>query len=357
MTEIKIGVIGFGRMGRKHIKAILASTDWKLKYICDTMPDKEDEAHQTAPDAIFTTNEDDIFNDPEVQAVSLCTLADARLAQVAKAIKTNKHIIAEKPVAHTIHDEWEAVRLVESASVISTVNMYLVNAWYTREMKEFVATGEIGDLAIMRICHMTPGLAPGEGHEHEGPAFHDCGMHYVNIARWFADSEFKTGHAQALRMWDYKDPWWLQCHGTFENGVVFDITQGFVYGQLSKDQTHSSYMELIGTKGFVRMTHDFKTAVVEKHGVTVTERVERKYGEKNIGRLFDNVAKAIRSGDSSELVSFRSSVIASEFAAKMLDDCRKNDLPSIGTNEELVAIRERRSKMTDGYGLLHKREN
>ena len=32
------------------------------------------------------------------------------------------------------------------------------------------------------------GLVPGEGHEHEGPAFHDCGMHYVDIARWYAES-------------------------------------------------------------------------------------------------------------------------------------------------------------------------
>lgn len=32
------------------------------------------------------------------------------------------------------------------------------------------------------------------------------------------------------------------------------ITQGFVYGQLSKDQTHNSYVDIIGTKGVVRMT-------------------------------------------------------------------------------------------------------
>ena len=50
-------------------------------------------------------------------------------------------------------------------------------------MKEYIEQGEIGELAIIRICHMTPGLAPGEGHEYEGPAFHDCGMHYVDITR------------------------------------------------------------------------------------------------------------------------------------------------------------------------------
>ena len=74
--------------------------------------------------------------------------------------------------------------------------------------------------------------------------------------------------------------WWLQCHGTFENGVVFDITQGHVYGQLSKDQTHNSYIDVIGTKGIARMSHDFKTAVVELRGVNETHRIEKPYGGK-----------------------------------------------------------------------------
>lgn len=81
-----------------------------------------------------------------------------------------------------------------------------------------------------------------------------------------AESEYKTWHAQAVRMWNYEKPWWLQCHGTFENSIVFDITQGHVYGQLVKKQTHNSYVDIVGTKGIVRMTHDFKTAVVELHG-------------------------------------------------------------------------------------------
>ena len=34
-------------------------------------------------------------------------------------------------------------------------------------MKEIYPAREIGELAIIRICHMTPGLAPGEGHEYE----------------------------------------------------------------------------------------------------------------------------------------------------------------------------------------------
>lgn len=174
---------------------------------------------------------------------------------------------------------------------------------------------------------------------------------------WLAGSDYKTGHAQAIRMWNYKDPWWLQCHGTFENGVVYDITQGFVYGQLSKDQTHNSYMELIGTKGVVWMTHDFSTAVVDIRGVNITERIERPHGGKNIDCLCDMMANSIMSGVRNEnMPCFRDSVIASEYAWRMLEDARKNELPSMGDLKTLEEIHVRRAHMTNGYGLLKKKQ-
>ncbi|MCQ2239585.1 MAG: Gfo/Idh/MocA family oxidoreductase [Bacteroidaceae bacterium] len=356
METLKIGLIGLGRMGEMYLRALLASEVWQVVYICDVSPIAKELAAQLAPKATFVTDEDIIFNDPKVNCVGLFTLADVREAQIEKALKFHKHVIAEKPIAYNLKDELRAVEVSEAAEEFTTVNLYLRNAWFCREMKRFVQSGEIGELAIIRVCHMTPGLSPGEGHEFEGPSFHDCGMHYVDITRFFADSEFSTGHAQAVRMWSYKDPWWLQCHGTFENGIVYDITQGFVYGQLSKDQTHNSYIELIGTHGFVRMTHDFKTAVVEKHGINITERVERPHGGKNIARLCQKMADSIVSGRrSTHLPSFRDSYIASEWAWKMLDDCRKNDLPAIGNLETLHQIHVRRANMTNGYGLLKKR--
>lgn len=342
-------------MGGFFLNALLANSDYQVKTICEHNEGAHASIAERAPMAKITTDEDEIFNDPEIQLVVLSALADTRLRQIRKAVAAGKHIISEKPIADTPENEWEAVKLVENAPIISTVNLYIRNSWYLQTIREFIESGEIGDLAIIRICHMTPGLSPGEGHEAEGPAFHDCGMHYCDLARSLAKSEFKTYHAQAVRMWAYKDPWWLQAHGTFENNVVFDITQGHVYGQLSAEQTHNSYIDIIGTKGICRMTHDFKKATVELHGVTRTERIVRDYGGKNIPHLLELMAEAIRTGHSSSpLTSFRDSAIASEFAWRCLEDSRRNDLPVIGTNEELEQIHERRRTMTDGYGLLHK---
>ena len=351
--RIKAGLIGFGRMGQMYGEEMSKDPRWDIAYVCDPSPASQRAAARLFPQARILTDEQAIFDDDSVQAVGLFALADSRYTQIRKAVSARKHILAEKPVADSIEREWEVVRLVEESGLIATVNLYLRNAWYHHAIKQFIDEGEIGEPAILRICHMTPGLAPGEGHEYEGPAFHDCGMHYVDIARWYAGSDYKTWHAQGLRMWDYKDPWWLQCHGTFANGIVYDITQGFVYGQLSQQQTHNTYTDIIGTKGIVRMTHDFKTAVVDLHGVRRTLRLEKPYGGKNLDKLCGLMADSVLSGRRDpRLPQMRDSAIASQYAWTFLDDARRHDLPSIGNLQTLEEIRERRRHMTNGYGLL-----
>ena len=354
--KIKIGIIGFGRMGRFYLDELQKNGRYEVSYICDVNEVAREVAHQRSPESKVVSDEKVVFDDPEVQAVVLCALANFRKEQIKYAISKGKHIISEKPIADTVENEWEVVNTVEKYNHITTVNLYLRNSWYHNTIKSFIQKGEIGELAIIRVCHMTPGLAPGEGHEYEGPAFHDCGMHYVDIARWYAGCEYKTWHAQGIDMWSYKDPWWIQCHGTFENGVVFDITQGFVYGQLAKDQIHNSYIDIIGTKGIARMTHDFKTAKVSLHGVNETIDLEKPYGGKNIDVLVDLFADSIESGKRNpHLPSMRDSAIASKYAWTFLEDSRKHDLPSIGNLETLEEIRERRKHMTNGYGLLPNR--
>lgn len=351
--KLKVGIIGFGRMGRFYLEEFLHNGHYEVAYICDLDESCRTLARQRAPHAKVTDRMEDIFEDRDVQVVALCAFADSRKEQIQRAIASGKHIIAEKPIADKIETEWQLVDMVEHYDHFSTVNMYLLNSWYHNAMRDFIRSGEIGDLAILRICHMTPGLAPQEGHPSEGPCFHDCGMHYVNLARWYTGSEFKTWHSQGVRMWSYKDPWWVQCHGTFENGVVFDITQGFVYGQLSKDQTHNSYVDIIGTKGICRMTHDFKTAHVELRGVDDTQIIEKPFGGKNIDVLVAEMADSIEQGRRNpKMPTFRESATASEYAWKFLEDAYRHDLPAIGTQEELDAIHERRRNMKNGYGLL-----
>jgi len=347
----RIGIIGFGRMGRGFVSVMQQSGKWDIAMICDTHGPTRDLAAKTVANAAIVANPDAMFTDSSLEVVGLFTLADARPELIGRALAAKKHVIAEKPLAADSKTEWQLVKKIETSDRLVAVNLFNRNAWYHKEMQAFIAEGEIGKLAIIRVCHMTPGHMPGEGHDPEGPAFHDCGMHYVDVARWYAKSEYEKWHAQGIRMWSYKDPWWVQVHGKFRNGVVFDITQGFVYGHLAKDKTHNCYVDVIGTKGICRMSHNFQQARIECHGVNHTAVKTGDFNDKKLDVMCDLFARSLDAGKNLGLPAARDSVIASEVSWAMLNDAIANEPPVVGSKQEMNEILAHRRTLRSGFGL------
>jgi predicted dehydrogenase len=349
--RLRAGILGYGRMGRGFVTAMQQNDLWEICAVYDTNPAARQLARRMVPEAAIYEAPDRVFADPSIDVVGLFTLADARPQQIRQALATGKHVLAEKPLGADVGTEWQLVREIEASDRFVAVNLFNRNAWYHKDIRRFIANDQIGDLAVIRICHMTPGHMPMEGHDPEGPPFHDCGMHYVDVARWYAQSEYKTWHAQGIRMWGYKDPWWVQVHGTFENGIVFDITQGFIYGHLAKQQPHNCYVDVIGTKGVARMSHDFSIATIELHGVTETLHKTAPFNDKKLDVMVDVFARSVIKGQNLGFPQARDSVIASEVSWAMLNDAIANQPPVRGTPEEMRRILEHRRNLVDGFGL------
>jgi myo-inositol 2-dehydrogenase/D-chiro-inositol 1-dehydrogenase len=152
-------------------------------------------------------------------------------------------------------------------------------------------------------------------------------------------------------MWNYKDPWWVQVHGYFQNGVVFDITQGFVYGHMAAEKTHNCYVDVIGTQGIARMRHDFTTATIDCHGISQTIKKSAPFGDKKLDVMCDIFARSLMAGKNVGFPTARDSVIASEVSWAMLHDAVKNIPPAKGTPEEMQQILKHRATLRNGYGL------
>lgn len=345
MHAYRIGIIGLGSMGSDYLKALTATERWKVVAVCDLRQERLDWAKAHVPGVRTTRDATTVTTCHDLDVVGIFTLADARPDLMRTALSHGKHIIAEKPIADSVDTERALLNDIEASGRVVAVNLFNRNAWYHEAIQQFIRKGEIGDLAIISISHQTPGLMPTEGHQPEGPPFHDCGMHYVDVARWYADSEYEQWHAQGVRMWSWKDPWWVNVHGHFRNGVVFDITQGFVYGQLAQKKVNHCGLEVIGTKGVVRMQHDFQTVRIEFRGVNCSEVKEGPYGGKKLNVMCARFAHALDSGDASLLPTARDSVIASEVSQAMLDTASQAHPPCIGTPEQMHEILEHRERL------------
>ena len=86
--RIKVGIIGFGRMGGFYLTEMLKNPKWEVAYICDVDPEARAYARKFSPLSKVVEDEDVVFADPDVQVVGLFTLANNRLEQIQKAVRT-----------------------------------------------------------------------------------------------------------------------------------------------------------------------------------------------------------------------------------------------------------------------------
>lgn len=113
MNPIKVGLIGFGRMGGFYLEQMRKSGKWEIAYICDTSDEAREYARKMAPETKVVSDDRVVFNDPDVQVVGLFALADSRMDQIERAFASGKHVIAEKPIADKMENEWKVVEMAE----------------------------------------------------------------------------------------------------------------------------------------------------------------------------------------------------------------------------------------------------
>src|SRR5271154_6142867 len=97
--KLRVGIVGYGRMGRGFVAAMQQSEFWEVAAICDVSAEARELAAKSVPRAEISARPDAIFSDKSIDVVGLFTLADARPAQIRSALKAKKHVIAEKPLA------------------------------------------------------------------------------------------------------------------------------------------------------------------------------------------------------------------------------------------------------------------
>jgi predicted dehydrogenase len=339
-----IGTIGAGNMGVAHIKALAEHPRWDLRYVCDLDESRLRAVAEHAPATILTRDYSHILRDPEIDAVSVNTLSDARPALIRAALKAGKHVLAEKPLATTPKEEESLLKDIECSDRLVTVNLFNRNAPYLHMAREFIASGEIGELAVIRIDHVTPGRRFTDPIQRldedrldyavEGHVLTFCGMHYVDVARWFAGSEVKEYSVRAARFFDSHYENHFVVHGTFENGIVFELNNSFSYSAFADQRFSQCGQQYIGSSGVVRLTHDFKTVTLQMHGRNKTVDRTMPYGGKKLDVYYDEFARALDTGDASRLPCAIDSVVARRLSLEMSERAVQGQVASFGKRGE-----------------------
>lgn len=196
--------------------------------------------------------------------------------------------------------------------------------------------GQIGDLAVIRVDHCTAGL-PMEQRCVEEHVLHDCGMHYVDVMRWFAKSEYDRFESRGVDFWGDDYEAYFMAQGRFENGVIFDLHNSHCYASLAEQRRNNSRQEFIGSHGVVTLTHDFREVTLRFNGRSSTVEKTMPHAAKNLEVYYRALAQAIDTGELGALPRVEDAVVASEVSQRMVDDALTRGLTNFGVERAGVS--------------------
>ena len=155
---LKIGVIGAGRWGKKHIDEYLKMKDVELTWVFDLWDENLKYCKENFKVLNLTNDYHEVLSS-DVEAVSICTLNQTHFDVCKDALEAGKHVLVEKPL--TLKSE-KAHKLVEIAKenkkLLAVGHIFRYNN-AINEVKKLVEKDFFGRLFYLRLqwtTHLHP---------------------------------------------------------------------------------------------------------------------------------------------------------------------------------------------------------
>lgn len=158
LDKVVWGVIGVGNVCEvKSVPAMYKAENSTVKSVMRRNGEKARDFAQRHNIENWTTNAEELFNDPEINIIYISTPPDTHCELTKKAAAAGKAVYVEKPMANT---EKECAEMIEACA---KANVPLFVAYYRRalpgfnKLKNIIESGKIGEIRFVNIeMYRTP---------------------------------------------------------------------------------------------------------------------------------------------------------------------------------------------------------
>jgi UDP-N-acetylglucosamine 3-dehydrogenase len=147
LKSINVGVIGCGVWGRNHARVYREIPFTNLHTISDIDEARAREIAQLNGSE-YTTNIDELIEDPEIELVSICTPTVTHADIGLKALEAGKHVLVEKPMTDTLEEAQALMKKAEQKGLKLTVGFVERFNPAVSKALELVQKDTIGDVIL-----------------------------------------------------------------------------------------------------------------------------------------------------------------------------------------------------------------
>ncbi|MEO9337746.1 inositol 2-dehydrogenase [Mesorhizobium sp. SB112] len=199
---VRFGLLGAGRIGKVHAKAVAGNGDAKLVAVADAFDKAAHDLASAYGTEVRTI--DEIEKSADIDAVIICTPTDTHADLIERFAKAGKAIFCEKPI------DLDAKRVEACLKVVEKEGATLMVGFNRRFDPHFAAVrkaiddGAIGTVEMVTITSRDPGPPPHDYITRSGGIFRDMTIHDFDMARFLLGEEPVSVSAHASVLVDKK---------------------------------------------------------------------------------------------------------------------------------------------------------
>lgn len=275
MTQIGIGIIGGGYMGKAHAVAMSAvgavfetALKPRLEMVCATSDSSAEKYRAAFGFARATTDWRVLVNDPLVEAIVIASPQSTHRDIAEAAFALGKPVLCEKPMGATLADSLAMTQSAEKANAINMVGFNYIRTPASQYARDLIRDGAIGDITWFRGEHTEDFLA-----DPKAPAtwrttgvangtMGDLAPHMLNAALALIGpissliAEVETVHADRPGgTVTNDDHGQMMCR--FENGAM----GAMYFSRIATGRKMGYAYEITGTKGAIRFDQEDQNAI------------------------------------------------------------------------------------------------
>jgi predicted dehydrogenase len=149
MTKLKAAIFGTGFMGKVHTEAIRRLGNVEVTTVVASNHTTADRFAEALSIPQASGNWHAALQDPEIDAVHICTPNVLHYEMAKAALEAGKHVLCEKPLTMTPAEARELVALAERTRLANCVNHNLRFYPQVQQARSMIAAGELGEILIV----------------------------------------------------------------------------------------------------------------------------------------------------------------------------------------------------------------
>jgi predicted dehydrogenase len=324
---IRLGLMGCGTVADYgHIPTIQATDGLELVALFDPNPARL-EAMQTKFEVPAGFTDPEAFLAGGLDAVTITSPAPYHLENVLAAVRCGLPVLCEKPLAMNEAEAETMIAAAEAAGVPLYVGFDYRFSPVSQTIGRLMAERAMGEPRALRLIYIwhLHGQRTADGRLNqrrvdrmrEGGPMVDCGVHQIDLARFWTGSEFVRQNAFGVWQEEFEAPGHVWLHLDHANGVHTMVEISFSYGATAAQPRPQFVYEVIGTDGVLRYDREAKSFELRNsHGTTPLQFAS----EKSFSGMYAELARALASGAPGAMPTGSDGLIATRVARRATDE-------------------------------------